>query len=271
MFQGHYGPAGLLHLLFSDVSLVWLMISTQIIDICYFAMNLLCKYVCQMQVKECPFICSEYSTLNVEWARKGVLMPTNNYAVFSHSLSGSVVLSLILTVLYVMIRGRGKRSFLSLYSIMFMGVVSHWLLDVVVHRPDMSLFPPWTHSRLGMGTWHYWSRLQNLLLEYSCVFVGLVGIIATRIMNDGMTKGVTSQWSFWMACGCYSLLAVVLNYVALYDDTPQKMTETAVDGAVLQPDHAIPVFISYVISISISYWMDSSRRSSTQDASKKNK
>ncbi|KAG2386058.1 hypothetical protein C9374_003207 [Naegleria lovaniensis] len=213
-----------------------------------------------MQVQECPypFVCSEYSTLNLEWIRADALMPTNNYAAFSHSLSGTMVLSLILTVLYVMIQGRGKRSFLSLFSIMFMGVFSHWLLDVVVHRPDMSLFPPFTQTLIGMGAWHYWSRLSNLLLEYSCVYIGLAGIIATRIMNSGM-KG--TSWSFWIACGLFTIVATVLNYVALYDDTARKIASTAVDQAVLQPDHATPVCFSYLISISISYFMDSSQMS----------
>jgi membrane-bound metal-dependent hydrolase YbcI (DUF457 family) len=34
-----------------------------------------------------------------------------------------------------------------------LGVVSHWVLDVVVHVPDMPI-SPWSETRVGLGLWH---------------------------------------------------------------------------------------------------------------------
>src|SRR3989338_9495414 len=72
MIQGHYGPAGLLYLLFQDISFVWLMISTQVIDIVFFIFILICNFFCKTNKDTCsvPYVCSEYSSYNVSLMRE---------------------------------------------------------------------------------------------------------------------------------------------------------------------------------------------------------
>lgn len=36
--------------------------------------------------------------------------------------------------------------------VLFIGVLSHWLLDFVAHRPDMALAPGWDRF-YGLGLW----------------------------------------------------------------------------------------------------------------------
>jgi membrane-bound metal-dependent hydrolase YbcI (DUF457 family) len=55
-------------------------------------------------------------------------------------------------------RGGGHRAAAVLGGL----VVSHWVLDVVTHRPDMPLVP-FGGSRLGLGLWNY--PAAELLLE----------------------------------------------------------------------------------------------------------
>ena len=52
-------------------------------------------------------------------------------------------------------------------TIVCLVVVSHWLLDVVVHRPDLALYPG--GPKLGLGLWNYLAA--TLLLEL-LIFAG---------------------------------------------------------------------------------------------------
>ena len=58
------------------------------------------------------------------------------YMPFTHSLPGSVVLSLLLggvaTLFFRQRRGR-------VFAVVALAVFSHWLLDLVVHVPDLAL------------------------------------------------------------------------------------------------------------------------------------
>ena len=167
MYQGHYGPAGVIHFLYTDISFPWLIISTQIIDIAYFILVYCCKLFCNMDIQNCPYpiVCSEYTLYNADLMRAGKPFPFSGRVEFTHSLTGALALTLPFTLLYQYINGRGKRSFASLYSILLLGVSSHWLLDTLVHRPDMAILPPLTKTLVGYGTWQDWSIWSNV--EYT--------------------------------------------------------------------------------------------------------
>jgi hypothetical protein len=67
---------------------------------------------------------------------------------YSHSLLTGVVWGGLLA-LFFMSRRWDKRGAL----ILFGAVLSHWIIDVISHPPDMSLAPG-MHSRLGFGLWN---------------------------------------------------------------------------------------------------------------------
>lgn len=62
-------------------------------------------------------------------------------------------------------RGGGRRSAVVLGLL----VLSHWVLDVITHRPDMPLVP-FGGPRLGLGLWNY--PAAELLLEGGMYAVG---------------------------------------------------------------------------------------------------
>ena len=66
---------------------------------------------------------------------------------YSHSLLMDAVWGALLAAAYFL-RRRYPRGAL----VLFIAVVSHWLLDVLAHRPDMSLAPG-TDSFFGLGLW----------------------------------------------------------------------------------------------------------------------
>lgn len=66
----------------------------------------------------------------------------------SHSLLMLALWALLGGLLYFRL-GRDRRGALVVAVL----VLSHWVLDVVTHRPDLPL-TPWGHTRLGLGLWN---------------------------------------------------------------------------------------------------------------------
>jgi membrane-bound metal-dependent hydrolase YbcI (DUF457 family) len=56
--------------------------------------------------------------------------------------------------------------------IIFLCVISHWFLDLIVHRPDLPLLPG-NSIRLGLGLWNYplLSNLVEAMLFFGGVFL----------------------------------------------------------------------------------------------------
>ena len=65
----------------------------------------------------------------------------------SHSLLMDIVWAAVFAGLYYTLRRQARGAW-----ILFALVLSHWLLDVVAHRPDMPLAPGLS-TRLGLGLW----------------------------------------------------------------------------------------------------------------------
>ena len=79
-------------------------------------------------------------------------------------------------------------------------MVSHWLIDLLVHRPDLTLAgrPP----ALGLGLWnHPWIEIP---LELAFAFGGLVFFVSRTRPTGG-----AGRWSPWaLAIGMAALQAV---------------------------------------------------------------
>jgi len=66
---------------------------------------------------------------------------------FSHSLLMDAIWAALLALAYFLLRRNSRGAWL-----LAAAVLSHWLLDVIAHRPDMPLAPG-VHARLGLGLW----------------------------------------------------------------------------------------------------------------------
>ena len=89
---------------------------------------------------------------------------------YSHSLLTMVGWGALLGIGYVLLR----RARVSTGVTLALLVVSHWVLDVVTHRPDMPL-TPWGSERLGLGLWN--SRPGTLVVEL-ILFLGGIALYA---------------------------------------------------------------------------------------------
>jgi hypothetical protein len=104
----------------------------------------------------------------------------------THSLAGGLGWGLLLALVYRAFKGRSRDAFL-----LGCGVVSHWVLDAIVHRPDLPVFPG-SATRIGLGLWNHVAA--TLLLELGLFFAGLV--LYLRMTRARGALGHVSLWSF---------------------------------------------------------------------------
>ena len=70
-------------------------------------------------------------------------------------------------------------------AVIWAAVVSHWLLDVASHVPDLPLAPGLA-ARLGLGLWH--SRPATLVVELGLLALGLALYLRTTRARDGIGR-----------------------------------------------------------------------------------
>ena len=104
----------------------------------------------------------------------------------SHSLAGLVVWGLLIGGAYGLLR-RDRVAALVLAA----GVVSHWFLDVLVHRPDMPLAPG-GGPKLGVGLWNH--PALTVLLELLVYGLGVAVYVRFTRAIDRTGSG---RWALW--------------------------------------------------------------------------
>jgi hypothetical protein len=95
---------------------------------------------------------------------------------WSHSLLMSVVWASIFAIAYHLV----TRYWPGTIAI-WIGVVSHWILDWITHRPDMPLYPG-GGPRLGLGLWN--SIAGTMVVEITMLAAGvLLYVLSTRVRD----------------------------------------------------------------------------------------
>ena len=107
----------------------------------------------------------------------------------SHSLLGAAGWGLALGVIYALMRGNAARAVL-------VGalVVSHWVLDAVVHVPDLPLMPG-GDTMVGLGLWQ--SRAATLAVEIPIFAAGIwLYMKSTRAVDKAGQYGFVALVAF---------------------------------------------------------------------------
>ncbi|MBR9976097.1 MAG: hypothetical protein KFF77_10995 [Bacteroidetes bacterium] len=145
---------------------------------------------------------------------------------FTHSFAAVLFWALLFGGVYFALR-RDVRSSLLLGAL----VLSHWLLDLVVHRPDLPLFPGsdmmlgfglwnnvaatmiveglvfacgvWlyvsgTRARNRIGNWALWSLIVFLLVVYVMNVFGPPPADAHAIGYVGLSMWLLVAWGYWV-------------------------------------------------------------------------
>ena len=96
------------------------------------------------------------------------------YMPYTHSLLGVLCWSTLAYVVCQLVPSlRGKRTGLILAAAVF----SHWILDLIVHRPDLALYD--SVGKMGFGLWNY--RGAAFALEMAVLFCGAAMLYRTAV------------------------------------------------------------------------------------------
>ncbi|WP_428911623.1 permease [Niallia sp. Krafla_26] len=147
MFAGHFGVATAVKSKVPELPLWALLVSTQLIDLAFIPFNL----------------------AGLEWMEpigEGGYGKMMIFAFYTHSFLGAFILSLLAGFLSGCFWGR--RSGIIIGSVAF----SHWILDLLVHRPDLPILPGNAGNLplLGFGIWEF--VYVSILIEFLLLAVG---------------------------------------------------------------------------------------------------
>jgi len=99
--------------------------------------------------------------------------------------------------------------------VILIGVISHWLLDYVVHRPDLPLY---AGSRLlGLGLWNH--RWLTMAIEVSMFF-----IVIWTYQRETRARNMIGQYAFW----AFILFLLILYGLAAFGPPPPSVKAIAV-------------------------------------------
>lgn len=148
---------------------------------------------------------------------------------WSHSLLMGVVWGIVLGGGYYAWTRRGRDA-----AIVAGLVPSHWVLDLVVHRPDLPVWPG--GPTVGFGVWN--SVPGTLIVEFGLLALGVGLYLSASVGRDRIGT--------WGAAALIGLL--VVGYLgASFGPTPPDVTTVAVSALAL------------VLVVPIAHWVDAHR------------
>jgi hypothetical protein len=115
-------------------------------------------------------------------------------------------------------------------------VVSHWVLDLLTHRPDLPLLPG-LDFKVGLGLWN--SLLGTILVEGGLFAAGVYLYVTST-----QAKNKTGRWALW---GLVAFL--IITYLANLFGPPPPAVEPIVYIGLLQ-----------WLLIAWAYWIDRNRK-----------
>lgn len=133
----------------------------------------------------------------------------------SHSLLADVGWGLVLAGVYML----WKRNIWGAFCL-WACIFSHWILDVISHRPDMPLYPG-SHTLLGLGLWN--SRVGTVTVEAGIFVAGVAIYLAATRARDR-----TGIWSFWLL----NILLAIIYFGNLFGPPPPNITAVAYAGLI---------------------------------------
>jgi hypothetical protein len=132
------------------------------------------------------------------------------YMPYTHSLVGALFWSAVGFALYWLLRGRDRTAAL----LVGLAVFSHWLLDLVVHRPDLALYDD--TYKMGLGLWDYPAIAFGL--EIVLLFFGIFLYLRSTTAHDAIGK---------YGIPVLALLMIVAQSVVFFGSPPPSANAAA--------------------------------------------
>jgi len=118
------------------------------------------------------------------------------YYPYSHSLVMAAVWSVVLGLIYFAFTKYRKGAI-----VVGIGVISHWFLDAIVHRPDLPLFPGGA-AKIGFELWN--SIPGTIIVEVAMFAIGVAIYARTTSAKDKI--GSYGMWAY--------VVVLLLSYVS---------------------------------------------------------
>jgi hypothetical protein len=160
-----------------------------------------------------------------------------DYYPYSHSLLMLLGWGIVVGLIYRVVTGRPWRAAVVLAAL----VPSHWVLDVIVHRPDMPIAPV-VGPRLGLGLWN--SLPGTLAIEFGLYAIGIWLYLKTTIARDPI--GSIGLWALL-------LFLAVVEIANIFGPPPPSVSAVAISAEALW------------LLVLWGYWVDNHRRSVTRE------
>ena len=216
MFIGHYAAGLALKTIEKRVSLGVLFLAVQFVDILFFPLVLL--GIERMNVIE-NFTQSTHFEL--------VYMP------FTHSLVASAFWAIAAYALFRWVIVKNN----SVAIVVGLAVFSHWILDLIVHTPDLPLWSD-TSMKLGFGLWN------NAIATYALEAIILLLALWAYLRSTSATTAIGRRGMI-----VFVVLLLLANIVNIFGP--------------LQGDSQLIIAVSalaaYILFAAIAYWLDSKR------------
>ena len=214
MFIGHFGVAFAAKKAVPSVSLATLIFSAQWLDLLWPTLLLL-----------------KFETVAIDPGNTKVTPLDFTYYPWSHSLLLVVGWSLLAGIIHYAFMKNRRAAFMIAILIL-----SHWILDLLMHRPDLPLFPG-NSPLLGFGLWN--SLSITLIVESFIFFSGLYLYLRTTTAKN--KQGFYSLWTL-------VVLLYAIYLLNLFGPPPPDVLSIAFAG------HLQWLFVA------LGYWVDRNRR-----------
>lgn len=153
---------------------------------------------------------------------------------FSHSLLFVVMWGVLFGGVYFVFKRNFKNSI-----ILGLLVLSHWVLDLFVHRPDLPLYPGGTVE--GFGLWNY--PYLEIPFEILIFVVGVILYLSVTRAKDKI--GIFSLWGL-------IVLLFAIHIMNIFGNPPPDTTSIAFAG------------LGMWLSVIWGYWIDKHRESNVK-------
>ncbi len=216
MFVGHYAASLALKKFEKSVALGNLFLAVQFVDILFFLFVLL--GIERMNIVE-NFTQSTHFELE--------FMP------YTHGLFAAIFWTVAAYVFFRWIFVKKN----SVAFVIALAVFSHWVLDLIVHTPDL---PLWSDAslKLGLGLWN--NSIATFLLEAALLMSALWLYLQS-------TSAISTVGKYGM--GVFVILLLLVNAVFLFGPLLSN-SKVAITASIL---------ISYFLFAGVAFWLDTKR------------
>jgi len=215
MFVGHYGPSLAAKAMYKSIPLWVLFLAVQLVDVVW-------SILVMLGIEKVRIVPGITATNPLDLY----------YMPYTHSLLAAVLWSIVAVVLY---RFAPKISGWMTAGIVGLAVFSHWILDLLVHRPDLPLYD--NTAKVGLGLWNF--PVTAFLLEVALLFGGMyVYFKATKPVSRGGRYGMI----------IFGIVMLAVQASVFFGPPPPSGKAVA----------AMALF-SYLAFAGVAYWMEAKR------------